>query len=115
MCEKVLLTFNSVYNNKLGQILDSSTCFGSPLPKYWASGSLVENYNSKVFTKLEVKADKDVKFNLHFDDKVISFTTYKSGLNKFCFKIYCNDMKISISSSNAEAKVEDLILEYYEN
>ena len=115
LCERVLLTFNSVYNNKLGQILNSSTCFGSPLPKYWASGSLVENYNSKVFTKLEVKADKDVKFNLHFDDKVISFTTYKSGLNKFCFKIYCNDMKISISSSNAEAKVEDLILEYYEN
>jgi len=67
LCEKVLLTFNSGYNHKLGQIVNSSTCFGSPLPKYWASGSLVDNYDSKVFTKLEVKADKDVKFNLHFN------------------------------------------------
>ena len=113
--EKVLLTFNSEHENRLGQIVNTSTCFNDPLPKYWGSGDLVENFNPKVFTKLEVKADKDVKFNLHFEDKTISFTTYKSGINQFCFKIYSKDMKISISSSSAEAKVENVALEYYEN
>lgn len=115
ICEKMLVVFNTQHNNKLGQIVESSTCFDTPLPKYWASGNLVDNLNAKIFTKLEVKADKDVKFNLICDGKNISFTTYKTGINKFCFKLYAKAMQISISSANASAQVEDVVVEYYEN
>ena len=37
------------------------------------------------------------------------------ALNKFCFKLYAKAMQISISSANASAQVEDVVVEYYEN
>jgi len=113
--ESMYLTFNSKYSNKLGQIINNSTCFGEPLCKYWASGELTENYNSKAFTKLEVKADKDVKFNLITDNKNISFTTYKTGINTFCFKLYAKELQISISSEKETAEVDYVAVDYYEN
>ncbi len=115
LCEKVLLTFNTQHKTKLGQIIDSSTCFGEPLVKYWSSGNIIDGYNPKIITKLEVLADKDVKFNLICDGKNISFTTYKSGINKFCFKLYAKQLQLAISSSSASAQVEDAVLEYYDN
>ncbi len=113
-CEKVLIVFNGEHKTKLGQIANSSTCFGEALPKYWASGSLIDDLNPKVFTKLKVLADKDIKFNLHFDNRTLSFTSYQSGLNEFCFKTYSKQIKISISASKPSAQVEKVELDYYE-
>ena len=113
--EKMLLTFNTENNSKLGEIVEISECFNKPLPKYWISGNLTKNYTPKTFTKLTVKADKGVKFSLMFDNNVISFTTYKSGLNEFCFKIYAKEMQISISAETSSAVVEDVLMDYYEN
>ena len=112
--EKVLVVFNSNHKDKIGEISEMSKYMNENLPKLWSSKSLVNNLNVKLFTKLSVNAEQGVKFNLKYDDKEMSFTTYKSGNNEFMFKICCKDVKLEISSSNASAVVKNAYLEYYE-
>ena len=112
--ESMLVTFNSVHQDKVGQIVNYSKCFDENLPKYWCSGLLSDNYNRKLMTRLTVLADKDVKFNLIHDTDSVSFTTYQTGLNEFSFKISSNTIKLEISSESESAKVENISLEYYE-
>lgn len=112
--EKMLLTFNSAYIDKIGEITDVSACFDLPLPKLWCSGNFLNNANTKLITKLSVVADKDVKFKLKYDNKEITFTTYQEGLNQFIFKVCCKQVKLEISSVEPKAKVEKVILDYYE-
>ncbi|MBR6779077.1 MAG: hypothetical protein IKM43_02915 [Clostridia bacterium] len=112
--ETMLCTFNTKDNKKLGQIQQGATSFDESLPKYWSSSDLVDNYKVKLFTKLTVKADINIKFNLIYDGKSISFTTYKTGLNEFCFKINCKQMRLEISSNDSSAQVDHVVLDYYE-
>ncbi|MBQ8615152.1 MAG: hypothetical protein IJ415_01125 [Clostridia bacterium] len=114
MFEKMLIVFNSAHKDKIGQIVDSSICFDVALPKFWESDSVVDNFSTKLFTKLMVKADAGVKFALKYDDKIMSFTTYNSGINEFIFRVCCKDLKLEISSENESAIVKNVILEYYE-
>ncbi len=112
--EKMLVTFNTMNTSKLGQIVDTSSCFDASLPKYWESSDLTNNFNTKLFTKLSIQASENVKFNFIYDDKSISFTTYKDGLNEFCFKILCKEIKLEISSNETQASVDKVVIDYYE-
>lgn len=112
--EKMLVTFNSLNNDKLGQIVDDSASFGTSLPKYWQSSELSNTFNTKLFTKLSIDASENVTFNLIYDDKNISFSTYKDGVNEFCFKILCKQIKLEISSNETQASVNKVVLDYYE-
>ena len=110
----MLVTFNTMNTSKLGQIVDTSSCFDASLPKYWESSDLTNNFNTKLFTKLSIQASENVKFNFIYDDKSISFTTYKDGLNEFCFKILCKEIKLEISSNETQASVDKVVIDYYE-
>lgn len=112
--EKMLCIFNSDNASKLGQICGSSKCFSSNLPKYWLSEKVLKNDDPKLLTKLVVDADIGVVFKIIYGNKVQSFTTYKSGLNIFNFKIYCNNFKLEISSTNESAKVNKVYIDYHE-
>lgn len=112
--EKMLLTFNSVHDDKLGEICQTSTCFGQALPKFWSSNELFEIPLTRLVTKLCVKADAGVTFNLKYDNKSMSFTSYTSGVNEFCFKIYCSNLSLEISSLNQSAEVDKVVIDYYE-
>ncbi len=112
--EKMLLIFNNGPVEKIGEITDKSVFMNNPLPKFWECGSVVDNVNMKLFTKLSVVADKGVKFSLKYEDKVSIFTTYSSGINEFVFKICCKDLQMEISSTNESAIVEKVTLDYYE-
>ena len=112
--EKMLVVFNSQFKEKIGQIDDNSQIIGVNLPKFWCSDSIVENYNTKLFTKLIVKADKDVKISLKHENKQTDFHTYTSGVNEFAFKLCCKDLKVEISSNCESANVESVELNYYE-
>lgn len=112
--EKMLVTFNTINNSQLGQIVETSSCFDTSLPKYWQSSNLTNNFNTKLFTKLSIQASENVTFNLIYDDKNISFSTYKDGLNEFCFKILCKQVKLEISSNETNASVDKVVLDYYE-
>ena len=112
--EKMLVIFNSGPVNKIGEVTSSSKLMDDNLPKFWQSDSLVKTLNTKLFTKLSVKADVGVVFKLKYDDKEVYFTTTKSGVNNFMFKIICKDLSLEISSSNESAIVSNVVLEYYE-
>jgi len=112
--EKMLVTFNSGNKNMVGEVVNSSEFLDTALPKLWKSGDIVHGLNTKLFTKLSVVADKDVKFTLFYDDKEISFTTYQQGLNEFLFKLNCKQIKLEISSLNKSAQVAEIYLDYYE-
>ena len=114
MFEKMLLVFNSGHTDTIGEIVDVPKCFDDVLPKYWCSCDLVDNFKTKLFTKLSVCADSGVTFKLKYDGKQMSFTTYKSGINEFVFKICSKDMKLEISASTESASVERVVLDYYE-
>lgn len=110
--EKMLVTFNSG-NDGIGEIVKDSMFFDSALPKFWESGDLFSTSEAKLFTKLTVTADIDVKITLLYDDKQIGFTTYASGMNEFVFKICAKQLKVEISSNQAEANVKNVGLDYY--
>ena len=67
-----------------------------------------------MITKLKVDADQNVKFNLKYDGKNTSFTTYTSGINEFCFKIICKNLAIEVSSNEQTAQVKKVMIDYYE-
>lgn len=113
--EKLLLTFNTGHTDKVGQIIEESTCFNESLPKFWASGELIENNKRKMATKLTVYAKQDVKINVIHDDYSTSFTTFSSGLNVFNFKIGFNMLRLEVSSDEVDSSVDRIELEYYEN
>ena len=112
--EKMLVIFNSQFKDKIGQIDESSQIIDLALPKFWASDSVIESYNTKLFTKLIVKADKDIKITLKYDNQQMDFNTYLSGVNEFVFKFVCKDLKVEISSNSQSANVESVVLNYYE-
>ncbi len=112
--EKMLVTFNTVYDTKLGEICEEATCFNTPIPKFWATNDLFELPTQRMITKLSVVADQGVKFNLKYDGKSTSFTSYTTGLNEFCFKIYCKNLKLEISSPNTSAEVQKVFVDYYD-
>ena len=112
--EKMLVIFNSQHTNVIGEIIEKSVAIQDNLPKCWVSEELLDGVNTKLFTKLSVVADEGIKFKLIYDNKETSFTTYKSGLNEFVFKISCNRIKLEISSNNETANVQKVYLDYYE-
>ncbi len=112
--EKMLLLFNTGAVDKIGEVVSYPKCFDEILPKFWASENLVDSMNMKLFTKMTVDADEGVKFALKYDDKEINFTTFKSGINEFLFKIMCKDIKLEISTENENGVVNKVELEYYE-
>jgi len=112
--EKMLVTFHTQHNDKLGQIVGRSICFDKALPKCWKSKDLEDNFNVKLFTKLSVDADKGVTFKIIYDDKTLSFTTYTTGLNEFIFKIMGKQIRLEISSTNESAIVKKVLMDYYE-
>jgi len=112
--EKMLTIFNSGPVNRIGEVVNASKFMENNLPKFWSSDILTENVRTKLFTKLSVFADKNVKFTLVCDGKEINFTSYCDGNNEFIFKTICKDIKLEISSNEESAIVKSVVLDYYE-
>lgn len=112
--EKMLVTFNSVYENKIGEISNRSVCIDESLPKLWECANVIQNFNTKLITKVSAYAEKDVKLTLLLDDEKVDFVCYKSGLNEFGFKSCAKDVRLNISSEEESAIVEKVLIEYYE-
>lgn len=112
--EKMLFTFNTGPVDKIGEISSNAALMDLPLLKYWASDRLVDDMSTKMVTKLCVNAVEGVEFKLVLDDKALVCTTKHSGISEFCFKEISKNMKIEISSTNVNADVVDVEIEYYE-
>ena len=110
----MLVVFNSHNADKIGEIVENSVCFDENLPKFWASQQIFASFETKIFTKLVVDADKDVEIKLIYDDKEITFTTYQSGINEFMFKLFGKQLKLEISSTQENANVNKVYVDYYD-
>ncbi|MCQ2555955.1 MAG: hypothetical protein MJ149_01330 [Clostridia bacterium] len=113
--EKMLLTFNSQYVDKVGEIIEKSSCFGVDLEKFWQSDVMLDQFAPKTLTKLKVIADKDVTFTLVCDGTSYNFKTSQNGVSEFSFKLYCKQVELKISSSKTSADVKKVCLEYVES
>lgn len=113
--EKMIVLFNTDKEDKVGEIFNKSKYFDENFPKLWLSEQIFSSFEKKLFTKLTVSSTVGVKVKLIYDDKDITFTTYKDGANEFLFKIYGKQLKIEISSEYEHAKVEKVYLDYYDN
>ncbi|MCQ2565005.1 MAG: hypothetical protein MJ152_04035, partial [Clostridia bacterium] len=113
--EKMLLTFNSQYVDKVGEIIEKSSCFGIDLEKHWQGDVMLDQFAPKTLTKLKVIADKDVTFAIICDGKIYNFKTSQNGVSEFSFKLYCKQVELKISSSKTSADVKKVCLEYVES
>lgn len=112
--EKMLITFNTGNIDKIGEIVEKSVNFDENLPNFWLSKQIFASFGIKRFTRLVVDADENVDFKLIYDDKSITFTTYKSGINEFVFKIFGKELKLEISSKKSNVEVKKVYLDYYD-
>lgn len=112
--EKMLVTFNSMHDNTIGEIVDLSVCCDEVLPKCWLSGDLVEDRNVKLFNKLTVESKKGVDFTIIYDDKELTFTTYCDGVNEFRFQAIGKKVSLKIYSVEPDAMVDTVVLDYYD-
>lgn len=110
--EKVLVTFNSVYNMKIGEIVNDAICFDDELPKIWKVNNLIDDYGTKLINRLTVYGKKGVKFRFLYDGKEISFVTYKDGINEFLFQFIAREVGLEVSSS-VDFSVEKILVDYY--
>ena len=113
-CEKLLVIFNTGNVRKIGEVIESSKYYDIVLPKLWRKTNVLDTNNNKLVTKLIVKSDKDVVFNLIFDGVSHQFKTTKSGHSEFYFKTYCKCLDIEISCQIQDALVESVEVEYYD-
>ncbi len=112
MLEEMYFVLNGV--KEIVKISKNSKYFDENLPKLWQNCNIFENCNKKVATKLTVYASKNVTFALKFNDKSLTFTTKKSGLNEFHFKRLCNTLQITITSQEEDANVDSMEITYYD-
>lgn len=113
-CEKMVVLFNYNNSNKIGEVVENSKNFNDNLPNFWLSKQIFASFETKRFTKLIVNADIGVKFKLIYDNNEITFTTYKSGVNEFAFKIFGKELKLEISSQKSNVEVKKVYLDYYD-
>lgn len=112
--EKMLILFNSRSITSIGEIVNAPIAYGAPLTRFWLSKPLFKDYDTKLITKLTVNAKSGVDFKLMFDNKDLTFTTYKDGLNEFSFKVPSKQLKIIISSKADSAEVYKVYVDYYD-
>lgn len=112
--EKMLLTFNGVYKNRLGEISKDSVCFDEKLPKKCKISEIFNDSSEKIITKLEINASKGIYITMNIDGKQYQFLTFREGKNEFNFKVFGKNMSLSIDSQDSSMWVKNLSIEYYE-
>ncbi|MBR1987948.1 MAG: hypothetical protein IKA36_02795 [Clostridia bacterium] len=111
--EKMLVTFNSIYETEVGEIVQDSVCFDRELSKYWRIDNLTKDMNTKLFTSLKIDSKEDTQININFDNKKLTFYTYQNGVNKFNFKVCSSDCSVEVLSEK-DLKVDKIEIDYYE-
>ncbi len=111
--EKIVITFNSVYHNHIGELVDTGNCFGAVFDKAYYSNEIVE-HNMKQFAirKLVVDCSQNVTVRIICDGKEYLFNSYCEGVNEFYTLILCKKFKIAVTSNNQFPYVNYVEVEY---
>lgn len=114
LVEKMLVTFNNNYVNKIGEIDNSSKIFDTNLPKYFSTNELLDSGDSIIIRQVIVDASAGVNVSIITDDGVSTFTTYTDGVNCFETIICCKNLKLKINSTNQSCNVNQIKIKYIE-
>lgn len=112
--EKMLLLTNDV-PNRIFEIanIEADESFNDA-NKFYETSEIIENENVKLLTALKVNCSKDISFSLVCDNKKLTFTTKTDGVSVFNFRKSCRSVKLQINSTNQNAYVNRVALDYYD-
>lgn len=109
--EKLIATFNSVHNDKIGQLCEGGKLFGENMPKQLCTNKI--EITQKAFAsirKLIVWASAGVAITIAADDGNITLTTEKEGRNMFDLFLKSKYVQI-IVNANDEARLQKIEME----
>ena len=111
--EKIVIIFNSLHKEKVGEITTNGECFGEVMPKIYCSNYVVqEDLEPITIRNFSLEASRDIQFTIITEQGEFVFNTYCDGVNQFQTIIQCGKFKIKIESSKKDAFVNWVQLEY---
>ncbi len=111
--EKIIATFNSVNQDKIGEITNDGYCFGVVLPKYYGSNYIIQDDMEPVTLRnIVIDASADIELTIITESEEYKFNTYCDGINKFQTIINCKKFKIELKSNSAEPYINAVQIEY---
>jgi len=111
--EKIIVTFNSLYKDRIGEITNDGKLFDEVLPKnYYSNYVIQDDIDDVTLRKIIVDASKDIELKVITDNKEYVFNTYCDGINNFQSIIPCKKFKFAINSSAEFAHVNLIQFEY---
>lgn len=111
--EKLLLTFNSYYQDYIGELTNDSICFDGVLPSVYCSNDIITNEAKPILIrKIIIDASSAVKVVVIVGNKKYPFNTSLDGLNEFLTSISCTKFKIEISTQVENAYINFVKIEY---
>ena len=111
--EKIIVTFNSLHKDKIGEITNDGKCFDEVLPRVYRTNNIVQEQMEDItIRKMLVEGSKDVLLKVITDENEYSFTTYCDGINNFQSIIPCKKFKLEVSSNIENPSVNLIQLEY---
>lgn len=111
--EKIVLTFNTVYQHKIGEICTNELCFGKNL-----FGGLCTNFISPegneqiILRKINIDSTKNVRVLITTENKSLSVTTNKDGFNQFQIVLPCTKFNIRVDADSEKIDIRSIELEY---
>lgn len=111
--EKIIVTFNSGYQSKIGEIVDNGVCFDDVLPKHYSSNYVIQgDMDDITLRNIVVDCSAGVTLKIITEQGEYSFDAYCNGINKFQTIINCKKFKIELDSSDVEPYVNTVQIEY---
>lgn len=111
--EKIIVTFNSIHKEKIGEITSDGICFDTILDRHWESNVIMQpNMSTMTIRNIRIDASEGVSFVIRYDNKMKVFNTKKDGINEFQTLTQCQKFTFEITSNNQNAYVNHIELEY---
>ncbi len=113
--EKIILTFNGKYKNRIGELDYKKNSFfnDGPLTGGFATNYIVDQTNENIaLRKITLDVSKGETVNIYTDKGKTSFYTNFDGINERQLLIPCKKFKVEVLLSNDNAYLNSVKVEY---
>lgn len=112
--EKMLVTFNSGYKDKIGEIDNSSKVFDEALPKYLETNYLLDGNKKILVRKVVVNASKGINVKVITQHDCRNFVTYTDGENIFETILPTENIKMEFFTNKNDCYIKQIKIGYIE-
>ncbi len=113
LVEKMLVTFNSNYQEYIGEIDNSSKIFQNNLPKCFSTNQLLpDDLDEIIIRKIIINASPNITIDFLTDDDKLSLKTYTNGTNTFETILPCKNLRLQISSTDTVCNLNQIKIKY---